>query len=64
MGGGDALGVEVFVEGFEGAEGDFWVSGCGNGGREQARAEFGWVLRGCCAGKAVVDDILSTKCIC
>lgn len=34
MGGGDALGVEVFVEGFEGAEGDFWVSGCGGGGGE------------------------------
>lgn len=56
----DALGVEVFVEGFEGFEGDSWVRG-GSGGREKARAEFRWVLGGCCAGEAVVDDILGAE---
>lgn len=60
MGGGDALGVEVFIEGFESLEGDLWVRG-GSGGGEQARAEFGWVLGGCCTMKAVVNDILGTE---
>ena len=53
----DALGIEVFVEGFEGFEGDSRLSGS-VGGREKARTEFGWVLGGCCARETVVDDIL------
>jgi hypothetical protein len=32
VGGRNALSVEVFVEGFEGFERDFWVGGC-RGGR-------------------------------
>jgi len=37
------------------------VGGSGGGRREEARAEFGWILRGACTWEAIVDDILGAE---
>jgi hypothetical protein len=61
MGRGDALCVEVFVEGFESLEGDFWVTRGVGSWREEARAKLGWVLGCACTGEAVVNDVLGAR---